>query len=222
MNLYKMVLFLEDLLQRRGAALDQSAMAKAYRPILAAYGVSLEELPEVLRGKALADELGEEDAIYDVAVVVLFFITEVVLRDPDVSAELKASAERVRETFAPALGETQKKYTVEASRAKQRRKVLADLEGDLKALKHPDGVRDAYVIAERGVTAGEKIDELLSGRADATPESRAEASLLLSKGIGMVNRMRSAVRDELGCNEDLPRDLEKQIFAYWDDLQKSD
>jgi hypothetical protein len=67
------------------------------------------------------------------------------------------------------------------------------------------------------VAAGEKIDTLLSERADA--KDRAEAATLRADTIGLLNRLRKSLKVEQKNNPSLPADLDTQVFGYFDLLE---
>lgn len=51
-------------------------------------------------------------------------------------------------------------------------------------------------------------------RAGHTPGSRKQASTLRGKVVGQLARFREALRDEREAREDLPDDIEAQLFGY--------
>jgi hypothetical protein len=144
--------------------------------------------------------------------------TEAVLHVPDISDEIRAAAERVRDVFLPqrdALGDS---YAGEAATAKKNRQKLAEFEADLKSLPTPDS-RTLYDWVVSFIDSGDKLDELLSERSttEAGHDGKA-ASELRSKTIGLLRRLREALRDEVEANDALPRDLENRVFSYVDEL----
>lgn len=70
------------------------------------------------------------------------------------------------------------------------------------------------------LNAGQKLSELLSDRADATPGSRSEASKLRSETIALLNRARRAIADECAISKVLPSDLDGQVWGYLDELER--
>jgi F0F1-type ATP synthase membrane subunit b/b' len=60
----------------------------------------------------------------------------------------------------------------------------------------------------------------LSGRADLDTGARAAAGTLRSQTVGLLNRARAAIADDVAQNEKLPRDLDGQIFGYLDELEE--
>ena len=67
--------------------------------------------------------------------------------------------------------------------------------------------------------AGQSLNDLLSNRADMDESGRKDASKLRSQTIGLLNRFRGALADEVEENTALPRNLDQQVFAYFDELE---
>jgi len=76
-----------------------------------------------------------------------------------------------------------------------------------------------YLWADEFLKAGEELDSLLSLRADEDAGDRSAVLTLRPAAIALLNRFRAAVDDELAMNPALPRDLDKQLFAYLDQLE---
>ncbi|MBI4817764.1 MAG: hypothetical protein HY791_16000 [Deltaproteobacteria bacterium] len=75
--------------------------------------------------------------------------------------------------------------------------------------------------AEAFVSSGEELGVLLSNRADAeTGTERATTRGFRGEVIGLLNRFRAALRDEVEFNPALPRNLDAQIFGTFDELDK--
>jgi hypothetical protein len=67
--------------------------------------------------------------------------------------------------------------------------------------------------------AGQSLHELLSNRADVDDTGRKDAGKLRGNTIGLLNRCRSALADEMADNAKLPGNLDQQVFAYFDELE---
>lgn len=52
--------------------------------------------------------------------------------------------------------------------------------------------------------------------AQGAETDRSQAGLLRGKALGLINRLRAVVADELGSDPDLPRDLATTLFAFAD------
>lgn len=216
-------LFLRNLFEVRTARLKGSNIWLVYEPALRKHQKDLDALPPALLGpKALAEELAAADALHDGFGGAGYFLLEAYLRLPTASAAVKDAAKRVREAFVPSLSELQISHADEAHRARERRTKLSALEADLRLFpvmapeghekKHPT----LYDWFEGQLDAGDKLDALLSSRADKATGSRAAAATLRSSTLGTINRFRTALGDELAGNPKLPADLDAKVFAYFD------
>jgi len=58
-----------------------------------------------------------------------------------------------------------------------------------------------------------------SKRGDIDAKSRKAASKVRSETVGLLNRLRDALADDIAANPALPRDLDAQIFGYLDVLE---
>ena len=136
---------------------------------------------------------------------------------PDVSADIRAAAIRVQDTFVPELAVLRVPYVVEVDAAKKNKDDLIKLEADLKSIPLAGG-HTLYDWCNGFVAKGEHIGTLLSERADITSMSRREANKLRTVTIAMLGRFRGALADEMANNQNLARDLDSRIFAYVDQL----
>jgi len=211
-------LFLNDLFDKRHAALVASNTGKSYEPILAKRRTAISALPAALiGGKPLAVELNETDDVHDGTGSAVWLMTESYRRYPGTSPHLLAALKRIRATFIPSLSELNESYATEAEAAMKRKTLLAAHKADLALFPVADG-KSLYDWTVEFLNAGEKLNTLLSQRADAGESGRRNASKLRSEVIGVVNRFRASLRDELDDDPSLPRDLEAQVFAYLDEL----
>ena len=64
-----------------------------------------------------------------------------------------------------------------------------------------------------------KLSTLLSMRGDIDTKARKAASKLRSETVGLLNRLRAALADDIAVNPSLPRDLDAQLFGYFDVLE---
>ena len=98
---------------------------------------------------------------------------------------------------------------------------LADLDTlDWTARNDLDWLRFAQRLHE-----GEKIDKLLAKRADTTADEEAaklkEVSSIRPVTIGLLNRMREAMEDEVSMNDELDDSLANKVFAYYDQISET-
>lgn len=72
--------------------------------------------------------------------------------------------------------------------------------------------------ATKYLDAGDRINELLSQRADIPTDARRDAGRLRNETLGMANRLRAEIAREVSKTPSLPRDLEQRLFGYLDTL----
>ncbi|HSN98268.1 MAG TPA: hypothetical protein VLS89_08215 [Candidatus Nanopelagicales bacterium] len=218
LQLQDLKLGLGDLLTRRRPALELTSTGRLYAPMLQTKHDQIRALPAVfLGGKALAEELGDTDDTHDGFGGAVWHHAESYLRAPSSSADVVAAATRIRTTFIPELRELKATYANEASAALDRKKVLDAHRTDLEMFPLAEG-KTLFDWVKGYLDAGERLDLLLSNRADAPDNSRKEAGALRAGTIGMLNRVRDAIGDELAHDPSLPRDLDAQVFGYFDEL----
>ena len=213
--LESLLLGLGDLLSKRQAALQSFANGAANIPLLTLLQSRIAALPKALLGRPLTEELDSADAIHDSLGGGIYFITEAYLRHGNAGPEIIAAAKEIRAEIIPALDSLTATYESEASNARLHRERLSALKPKLELFPVVNGT--LYDWAVDFVKAGEKIDTLLSERADA--KDRAEASALRSDTIGQLNRLRKSLKAEQKINPALPSDLESQVFGYFDLLE---
>jgi hypothetical protein len=211
---------LDDLLDNRAAALGASKAGAIYAPALGARRDALAALPgAVLNGRPLTAELADTDARHDGFGAAVWFYTEAVLRWPDAPAKIAAAARRIRATFVPDLQSLNAAFATEANRAKERKKILAKHKKDLKLFPVTKKTT-LYTWVKKYLDAGEELGELLASRADLNAGDRSEVSKLRPNTIALLNRFRAALADEVEHDQALPRDLDAQLFAYFDELAR--
>jgi hypothetical protein len=218
LNLNDASLGLADLLTKRLATLSLSAVGKGYVPVLSAKQKAIDELPPALLGKPLAEELGQVDFEHDGLGRGIWLQTESYMQLPNVPADVLAAAKRIRAAFIPELARLQEPYADQAEAAKSRAAAIGTLEADLKKFPLASG-QTLYDWAVAFNASGEKLSALLSKRGDVDTKARKAASKLRSEAVGLLNRVRAAVADEVAANPALPRDLDAQIFGYFDVLE---
>jgi hypothetical protein len=220
LHLDDLKLGLHDLFEVRKADLGLSQAGKLYGPILALKLDAIDALPEALMGgRPLSEQLAAADARHDGFGAGIWHYTEAVLRAPDVTPALRTAAERIRATFIPNLSQLRESYADEAATAARNRPALLAVEADLKSFPLPGG-KTLHDWVKSFLDAGDKLDRLLSDRSLVEAESAGggRTSLLRTQTVGILGRFRSALRDEMEANADLPRNLEVRVFGYIDEL----
>jgi hypothetical protein len=211
---------LGDLFTKRLPALTSTKVGVGHEDILAHQRKAVDDLPSVLTGgKPLAEELAATDVEHDGFGTALWHITEAYLKAPKVNSTVKAAAARVRAAFIPERTALQESYADEAEAAVRRKEKLTALETDLKLIPLAEG-GSLLDWATSFLSAGEKLSDLLSQRADTDTTLRKHASALRSETIGILNELRRSVAREQARRADLPKDLDDQIFGYLDLLEE--
>ncbi len=209
---------LKDLLTTRRTDLDASAIGRAYAPQLMSRVAQLETLVDKAASRVNADELNKIDDDHDAFGQGVWFYTEAVLVTPGMSAESRAAAQRIRDAFIPVRSVLADTYAEEAARAKKNRPKVAELEADLKNMPTPDG-KTLLDWVNGFLDAGDSLDKLLSERATSEAASgTTSATVLRASTIGLLRRFRESLRDEVGADAALARDMEHKVFAYIDEL----
>ncbi len=219
LNLSDLKLGLDDLHDKRHKSLVSSTTGKSYEPMLANRRTAIDTLPAALTGgKPLAVELGEADGTHDGLGGSIWYILEGYFRNPNTPAEVLDAAKRIRAAFIPELGDLNASYATEAEAAIKRKPSLKTLKADLKMFPIAGGL-SLYDWVSDFLDAGQSLHELLSSRADVDDSGRKDAGKLRGNTIGLLNRCRSALADEMADNAKLPANLDQQVFAYFDELE---
>ncbi|MDC3952687.1 hypothetical protein [Polyangium jinanense] len=217
-------LALGDLLNERNPKLLLSNSGKLYAPQLAKKLAEIEKLPDALTGgRPLAQDLAETDGNHDGLGEAIYYQAEAILRLPLAPPDLKAKAHRIREAFVPRLNVLRATYATEAAAADKNRTALDTLKDDLAAIPVP-APEGATLLdwATAFVDAGDRLGRLLSDRSllgsGAIP---TQALAVRTTTIGILNRFRAALADEMAHDTSLPRDLDTQVFSFFDELQST-
>lgn len=219
LNLSDLALGLDDLHDKREKSLVSSATGKSYEPMLANRRTAINALPAALTGgKPLAAELAEADALHDGIGISVWYMTESYFRNPSTPAEQLDAAKRIRAAFIPALLDLSASYATEAEAAIQRQPLLKTLKADLKMFPIAGGLT-MYDWVTDFLAAGQSLHGMLSERADVDDTGRKDAGTLRTTTIGLLNRCRAALADEMADNAKLPRTLDQQVFGYFDELE---
>jgi hypothetical protein len=213
---------LRDLFQTKADLAGKAVAFQIYREPLKAKYVAIDSLRRALGGRPLSEEIGSVDGVHDSSGRALFFIRKGVAELLDLDASIRTAVDEIVDKVVPTLSSLTESYEDEAAHAGEKRKVLEENTDFLAAF--PVGPKHTLKsILTTHVEAGEKLEKLLSKRADTVAEDTAgrtaEAKILRSQTIGLLNRFRQAVADEVEHNLALPRDLEAKIFTYFDQME---
>lgn len=220
LNLADLKLGLDDLTAKRQKALTLSPIGAAYAAPIAAKQAAINALPAALTGKPLADELTSADEQHDGYGAACIDFVDTYLRVPGLPTKHTEALHRIK-AFLPRSEDLQASYADEAAAAKTRSEKLdgsTELQDDLKLFPVVGGTLLDWVGLHLG--GGAKLGSLLSDRADADNGARSKASALRSQTVGLLNRARGAILDAVDADDSLPRDLDGQIFGYFDELEE--
>ncbi|MBI5497302.1 MAG: hypothetical protein HY904_19970 [Deltaproteobacteria bacterium] len=220
LTLADLKLGLDNLIGARGQALARVRCADTYAPLLKQKLSGIAALPAALTGTPLAKELDQTDLTHDEMAAGVWHVLEAHLSISSTPAAVREAAQRIRQDLVPTLAGTQAAYPDQAAAAKEREPALERRKADLQMFPVAGG-GTLYDWAAAHVQAGVKMDSLLSSRADlAAPSvtSRKQAGVLRNSTVGLLGRLRAAVRDECSVRTDLPQNTEEQLFSYLDAL----
>ncbi len=214
-------LVLNDMFKTKLGLLTKTMSFKIYERALSDNRDKLNSIVEILERKPLTEELKEADELHDSAGRAVYFMCKGMSSLSILEKEKRDLLSTVAERFAPALGDFTRSYEDEASSATKKREVLNGMKTELSAFPvAPD--MSLYDLLDAHVDAGEKIDKLLAERADTTAQEDAaklkEAKTIRSATIGMINRLREAMEDEVSMNDELDDSLANKVFAYYDQI----
>jgi hypothetical protein len=196
MGLPEVTLALKDLLGDKLPLLQTTSIGKGYEAALRRKLDAIEALPPGLTGAPLAQELDELDDLHDDVGAASWHLTEAYLRHGALPAEQPAAAQRVRDALVPKLSELQRAYAVQAEAALSRSAALGAVQAELALLPVAGGGTLADW-ANTFLDAGRQIDGRLRERGDArVTADRKKAATLRTEAMGLVGRLRQAVRDE--------------------------
>ena len=210
---------LRDLVQVRLPTHGDLHAVRSYGPRLAARLAEIVASPGAAAGgEPFAAELSETDAVHDGYGGAIWHLSEALLRAPKVSEALRATLTAVRERFIPELAELKRSHADEAAAAARREPELAAMKAELKAIPTPDG-RTLYDWCAGYLRAGKELDGLLQRRADVAPADRSGLGTLRGRCVGMLNRFRAALADELDDDASQAAAVDAALFAYLDALE---
>lgn len=220
LTLNDLLLGLRDLKKERLPKVTGVSAAKLYGPRLTGRLTEIEALPGAGDGtKVFADEIAEKDVEHDGYGGAIWYLIEACVRSPSVAPELKARLQEVRATFIPELAELKAQHADEAANAVKRAPQLVEMQKGLRAVHVPGGAT-LYDWVASFLAAGKDLDELLRKRANYQSPDRSAAGTLRGATLGLLNRFRSAIEDELEDDADALAKTDHTLFAYFDELEK--
>ena len=192
---------------------------KVYEPRLRTQLTSIESLPGVTSSaEPFAKELAAADVAHDAHGGAVWYVIEACLRSPLVDDSLKATLRDARLRIIPELSELKLPYADEAAKAIGRASDLAALKASLSKVDVPGG-KTLYDWCAAFVAAGHDLDGLLRKRADADTGDRKGAGTLRGATVGLLNRFRAALADEMADDPEGLAKVDRALFAYFDELE---
>ncbi|MBI2379069.1 MAG: hypothetical protein HYV07_34055 [Deltaproteobacteria bacterium] len=211
---------MKDLVEKRLDVLQSSSVGRLYKPLLIEKYESLAAATARPSKAAVAAELSEAGAEHDLYGAAIANVIDTYLRIPTLGSGTRQVLERARANLIPTRAELKAPYAEEAAKAASRRAKLAELEADLASI----GVVEGQTLldwAEKFIAAGELLGKLLSARADEqASRARPVSPQFRSEIVGLLGRMRTALRDEIEIDPSHPRNLESQIFGAFDEIAR--
>ncbi len=214
-------LVLNEMFKTKLDLLNKTISFKIYERSLIEKRDKLNSIVEIMGRKPLTEELKDADDLHDSTGRAVYFICKGMSSLSILAKEKRDLLSTVSERFVPALGDFTRSYEDEASSAMKKRDLIADMKKELSAFPvAPD--MTLYDLLDAHIGAGEKIDTLLAKRADTTADEDAaklkEARTIRPVTIGMLNRLREAMDDEVSMNGELDDSLVNKVFAYYDQI----
>lgn len=220
LTLNDLQLGLSDLLSTRIVAVSGVHSVAVYRGRLTARRDEIKALPGAAGdAEPFAAEIAAKDAEHDGHGGAIWFLVEACQRSPLVSEAHKAALEEVRQRFVPELAELKRPHADEAAAAIRRAPDLEALKKSLRGFAVPGG-GTLYDWCAGFLAAGNDLDGLLRRRANVVTADRSGVAGLRSSTVGMLNRFRAAVADEFEGDEERLADVDRALFAYFDELEK--
>jgi hypothetical protein len=215
---------LNDLFTNRLLSFQKSKICQTYEEQLKTRLEKLNAAPSVFKGGApLAEQLEQGDVRHDGYLDTILLHTEGALTDPDAPPEQKAASKKILDTIRFKASDKGADYAKEAITAKEREDKIKGLKVEF-SLFPLSGGRTLYDTALSYIESGKKLDELLAERSrlDAmNTTDRSDIRSLRHELLGRINRCRAALQDEISENPALARNLDAEIFGYFDELHKT-
>lgn len=165
----------------------------------------------------LAAELTAADRLHDALGNAISSFGQACQLHPTLDPALRAEVQRLVEGVLPTRLLLRASYVDEAHAARQRQPFIDAERENLRRIPTPGGTLEDWVDAFQA--AGLRLEQLLKERAaqrhvETTP--REDLSPLLAQARRLLDRLRATVQDELEHRPELPRDVERRLFAFQD------
>lgn len=187
---------------------------RIFQPLLAAQRDAIQVERAQLTGHPLTLALAAAGAKHDAFGRAFWHATALVLEDPEAADEDRAAAEAVRGAFLPALAQLKLSNAAEIANARLRAPKIAAYAAQLDRIPAAGG-RTARHLVQGMIDAGEERARLITERA-ATPAGTPVPAFALQAGIALIFDLRATLAREIEANAALPRDLDRQVFALFD------
>jgi hypothetical protein len=219
LSLAELVQVAEDILKRRGEALQRVAVGPVFRALLEKAVAEYNALPAALREVPMADLLASADARHDGWLRAIFGLREVMRGVPGATPAMVAAGDFLDKGFGPVARESTAPYAQEVQRAADREAKVAANREVLAAVPTPDG-GTLLTWVEAYLEAGRALGELLSSRADEVSGggSRGAAPGLRGRLMGLFSDLRTNVRREVEAETGVGAEVEAALFGYADEL----
>ncbi|MDX9722170.1 MAG: hypothetical protein RBU37_15620 [Myxococcota bacterium] len=211
---------LEDLLCHRVEALRRSTICAGYERSLRARFEALESLMPGVDCTPIAVAADLVDLAHDGFGAAIFALTEAYRYVPELEPQLRDAALRIQTALVPELDRLRSPHRLEAEAARSNRARLPALRADLCRFPCAEGsTLDDW--AESFVESGERLGALALCPSSTDEVVPPEAFDLRAPIMRLLLNMRQGLDDELRIDPSLPRDLEAQIFGFFDELERA-
>ncbi len=196
------------------AELDAIDAAKPFATMLDQTLTDMQAVPpETYGGAPNAEQLDVTDEKHDGAGKALYFLALAYQASPDASADAKATAKLILDSYVPGKSHLRASYATEAARAQTRQSKLATDKEVLDRIPVEGGTAHAW--ASTYVQAGVELGMLLSGRADATG-TRSDAGNIRGQAIHDIGVLRELIARALRRTPDAAKKADHDLFGYLD------
>jgi hypothetical protein len=214
-------LMLNDLYGNKLILIKDTFAFKLFDPSLSEERILLSNVRKAGGETPLVQALEETEQRFDSGIRAFHYVCFGLAQFVDFPKDVREFLDNAKKSLAPSLRVIKNSHKAKAASAKAEEKNLAALKASLEAF--PIGPNATlYTLAAAYIEAGGKLDTLLSSRADTFVDEELkytkEVRVLRSRTVGIINKFREALAQEVKINPALPRDLEARVFAYYDQL----
>jgi len=216
---------LADLLTKRQDALGKVTYGAEFKAQLERLLTALDALPKGLQELPLVDVLALLDGDHDAWARALDHLLAAVEEGPDALAALLPVVALARQRYIAGRSETQKPYAVEAQKGTDRLKTVDADAATLDQITGVDG-RPLSAWVRAYATAGTKLGDTLSSRADAVTEATsardgaATVQALRAEAQRVVRELRDQITADLKRNPSVPKTLLGDVLGNLDELSR--